>query len=791
MTAAPYQTGNVPISNLPALPGIALSSFDELAIVDVDAVETKKITAEAFLQGALDLLPPGSIDGNLISYTETPVVDPNSIADGTITAAKLADNSSGIYASSLPATGDFVGQACILPNGKVYFWTGTEWLAASAVGDDSKVTASDLADNSSGVWTENGSAPESDGNFIGQIAVSTGGEAFMWNGSDWYALKAEVADGSITGSKMADNSTAVFYTEGNSNIQGEYVGQLAIDDAEGRAYAWTGTEWISLTSADAYTGTTGDVVDITIDAATREISASLQDTTDANQFLAGPIGAGGTVGYRAIASEDLPLALDGSPGVITPGPSLSVTDGVLDLVVQGAAQELEYHLVSYNEYGIITASAALADAVIIPPATESELGGIIVGDGLSVDADGVLSVDFDSNVTIPIATDTTLGGVIIGGGIAVSESGVISLDSSATAGTYTKVTINSYGLVTAGDSITEDDLPGFDADKIVSGEIDGLRIGDYTIQRRHLADYSVTFIQETAPTLNVGAIGGFWLKESTGALSVFNGNRWVSTSGSGGGTGGGATDPTVGLRYGGVVDGATGLITTVTTEGSNAGFTPTSALAGLVTEDNVGVYFVVNPAGDQIQVISGQATNVGDWVLASSIDAGWTWVDRSGGGGGGGGFDPTTIELNQLADVQADAPVDGDCLIYNQVDGVYQTRKINLSEIGEVVLNSPTDNQVLKYSGGNWINADAPSGGETISSDAPSDGNQYARQNEGWTVIAQPEAPPAGSTTPIVSETPPDSPTVGAIWVRPSSLRQYVYMTDDGGSSQWASIMCC
>ena len=790
MTAAPYQTGNVPISNLPALPGNALSSFDELAIVDVDAQETKKIAAEAFLQGALALLPPGSIDGNLITYTETPVVDPNSIADGSITAAKLADNSSGIYSSVLPGGGDFVGQACILASGKVYFWTGTEWLAANSAADDTKITGDELADNSSGVWTENGDAPDSNGNFIGQIAVTTEGEAYMWNGTEWYALKAEVADGSITGEKMADNSTAVFYTEGNSDIQGEFVGQLAIDDAEGRAYAWTGTEWISLTSADAYTGGTGDVVDIAIDAETREITASLQDTTDANQFLAGPIEAGGTVGYREIDSSDLPLAEPGSPGVVAPGPTLEITNGVLDLVVQGSAQEFEYHLVSYNEYGIITASAALSDAIVIPPATESELGGIIVGDGLSVTPDGILSVDFDDNVTIPIASDTVLGGVLIGGGIAVNESGVISIDNSTTSGTYTKVTIDAFGLVTEGDFLLADDIPGLDADKIVSGEIDSLRFGPATIFRQHLADYAITFIQETAPTLNVGSIGGLWLKESTGALSVFNGNRWVSVSGSGGGSGGGGTtDPTVGLRYGGVIDATTGLLTILTTEGLGAGFTAGQAPGNLVTEDNEGVYFVINPAGDQIAELPGQATSVGDWMLAASIDAGWTWVDRSGGGGGG--LDPSTITLNELADVDADAPLDGDCLIYNGISQIYQTRKINLDEIGEVAINAPSDNQVLKYSGGSWINADAPSGWGTIISDAPSDGKQYARQNEGWTEIVQPETPPAGSTIPIVSETPPASPTVGNIWVRPSNLRQYVYMTDDGGSSQWASLMCC
>lgn len=788
MTTAPYQAGAVPISNLPALPGIALSSFDELAIVDVDAQETKKIAAEAFLQGALALLPPGSIDGNLITYPETPVVDPNSIADGSITAAKLADNSSGIYASQLPSIGNFVGQACILSNGQVYFWTGSEWLAASSAGNDAKITADDLADNSSGIWTNGASDPSSDGNFIGQIAVSTDGKAYMWNGTEWFALTAEVADASVTGEKLADNSSAVFYTEGESNIQGEFIGQLAIDDAQGQAYAWTGTEWISLTSADSYTGVDGSPVNVNIDATTREISASLDDTTGANQFLAGPTSAGGAVNYRAIESSDLPLSDFGRPGAVTPGPTLDIRNGQLDLPVSIAAQEFEYHLVTYNQYGIVTSSAALSDAFFFPPATTTDLGGIIVGDGLSVDVDGVLSVD-STGVELPPASDTTPGVILVGGGLTISGGGVLSIDNDVTAGTYTKVSINNYGLVTGGAFLTSVDIPDLDASKITTGEINPLRLADGSISRRHFADYAITFIQETAPTLNVGSIGGLWLKESSGALSIFNGNRWVSVAGSGGSGGGNTEPPPAGLRYGGIVDGTTGLITAITTEGAEAGFSATTELAGLVTADNVGVYFVVNPAGDQISAISGQATSVGDWVLAASTATGWSWVDRSGGGGGG--LDPSTIELNELSDVQADTPVDGDCLIYNQSDGVYQTRKINLTEIGEVVLNTPTDNQVLTYSGGNWINAAAPSGGGSIASDAPSDGKQYARQNEGWTEIAQPEGPPAGSSIPIVSETPPASPTVGDIWVRPSNLRQYVYMTDSGGSSQWASLMCC
>ena len=777
------------ITDYPPLPGYAVSPFDEIPIYDVSASETKKMYAEAFILGVLDQLPPGSIDGNLIFNSQVPQVGSGDIADGSITAAKLADNSSIVFSSTLPISGEFVGQGCMLSNGSFYVWSSTgSWVSSQA--GDLLVTADNLGNNSSGVWLNEVGTPDAEGSFTGQIAVDSNGVGYMWTGSEWIALSAEVADGSVTGAKLADNSSAVFYTEGTDNIQGEFIGQLAIDDAEGNAYAWTGTEWISLTSADSYTGTTGDVVNIEIDNNTREISAVLADTTDASQFLAGPTDAAGAASYRAIVSEDLPLGDGAVPGVVASGTLIQVSNGIVDLPASIESNEEEYHLVAYNEYGIITASAALTEAVVIPPATETDLGGVIVGEGLAITGEGVLSVDFDANTNLPIANDTDLGGVIIGGGIAITSEGVISINNTfPTPGTYSKLTVDSYGLCTAGDVLLSDDIPDLDASKITTGSLDPNRIADGSIARRHLGDYSITFIQETAPTLNVGAIGLFWLKESNGALYVYNGNRWVSVAGgsTSGGGGGGTPAPPAGQRYGGIVDGSTGLISAVTTEGLEAGFSAASALEGIVTDDNVGLYFIVNPAGDQIAVVSGQATSVGDWILATSPEVGWTWVDRSGTGSGG--VDPSTITLADLADVQADTPVDGDCLIYNQTDGVYQTRHIDINELGDVAVNTPEDNQVLTYTSGSWVNAAAPSGG-AISTDAPSDGKQYARQNEGWSEIVIPGLPTDGQI-PTVSETPPASPTAGMIWVRPSTLRQYVYMTDEGGSSQWASVMCC
>ena len=64
---------------------------------------------------------------------------------------------------------------------------------------------------------------------------------------------------------------------------------------------------------------------------------------------------------------------------------------------------------------------------MLPPATTTELGGIIVGDGLRVSDKGVLSCDAQE-YTLPPATTTKLGGIIVGNGLGISDKGVLSAD---------------------------------------------------------------------------------------------------------------------------------------------------------------------------------------------------------------------------------------------------------------------------------------------------------------------------------------------------------------------------
>lgn len=89
-------------------------------------------------------------------------------------------------------------------------------------------------------------------------------------------------------------------------------------------------------------------------------------------------------------------------------------------------------------------------------ATTKALGGIIVGDRLSIDSDGKLSATY--TYTLPTASASVLGGVKVGTTLAIS-SGVLNLKAVGTAGTYFKTTTDAYGRVTAGSNPTT--LAGF------------------------------------------------------------------------------------------------------------------------------------------------------------------------------------------------------------------------------------------------------------------------------------------------------------------------------------------
>lgn len=174
-------------------------------------------------------------------------------------------------------------------------------------------------------------------------------------------------------------------------------------------------------------------------------------------------------------------------------------------------------------------------------ATTATLGGIKVGDRLSIDADGVLDATY--TYTLPTASSSVLGGVKVGTTLAIS-SGVLNLKSVVTAGTYTKVTVDAYGRVTSGASLAASDIPSLSISKI-TGLQDAL---DSKLTKTDFASYFATemakwFVRDVSgkaiyPAAYNGDEIGFYAKSFISAMGL-NPNA-------GGGGGGGLIESVYG-----------------------------------------------------------------------------------------------------------------------------------------------------------------------------------------------------------------------------------------------------
>jgi hypothetical protein len=494
------------ISELPALAGPQLQANDPLALADLSASETKKITAKDFVQAAVQLIDDSSIPGTKVASNLPPdSVGTTELKDGAVTAQKLADQSSAVVQSGLPSTGAF----------------------------------------------------------IGQLAVNTSdNRAYVWNGSFWDDFKGAGSINSLT------------YDNG--------VGPLAIDGV-----------------------VTGDNV---------ELSVRPEDSTIAAQFLAGPTGSGGTVDYRSIVGTDLPTASSTTKGaVVVNGFGLKVDGDRLE-IDNAVPATTGYGIVSYNGQGLITAGRSIT-------------GG-----------------------DLPLAATSSPGAIALGTQFTLSAGGALLHSNDITPGTATKVSYDANGHITQGLQLDATDIPNLDASKITSGSFGTSLIADGAITGLKLADYATAYIQDAQPATTGNTIGQLWLNPLAQQIRMWDGNVWVPI-------GVGALSEQ-NLRFCGLFDATTGIITVLTSFGQNAGFTIGDVIPTM-SEQLTGVYFVCETAGNGTGVLPGVTFDVGDWILGISVAVGWERIDTLSGGGGG------ASTLGDLTDVSLTTLGSGQHLTYN------------------------------------------------------------------------------------------------------------------------------
>ena len=396
----------------------------------------------------------------------------------------------------------------------------------------------------------------------------------------------QLADEAVTAGKLADESTVDLVT--TLPASGAFVGQIALDTDDDKAYIWDGSQWVSFKAAgsiNSVVGSSAGVVNISVSTSGDEvtISTTLDNTSAAAQFLAGPTSAAGAVAYRTIAGGDLPTATTSAKGgVIVNGNGLTLSGDTLAIDNTVVAEATDYHVVQYDANGLVTAGRTIIGADV-PAATAGSVGVILPGSGVEVDGSGTLN---HSNTVI--------------------------------AATGTKVTYDTEGHITGSEALIASDIPDLDAAKIVSGTFDATRLANDAVTGEILADRSTAQFGDIQPTADY--VGQLYFNSLTRDIYIWDSNVWQP----------------IGISIGEIVfagtfdasaGGGTGLVASVTSDGSAIGLTVGDPLPA-AAEVNNRYYLVVSEGGT---ITSGNAPNVllspPDIILSNG--SAWTEIDVS------------------------------------------------------------------------------------------------------------------------------------------------------------------
>jgi hypothetical protein len=408
--------------------------------------------------------------------------------------------------------------------------------------------------------------------------------------ADSAVTAAKIGADQVTAAKIADNTIVNLVS--TLPTSGDYTGQLALDTDDNSLYVYSGSAWLNTKapgSVNAFTDTTSGIINIStaVSSGTATVTASIDNTASAAQFLAGPVGSAGTVGYRTIDGGDLPTATTTSKGgVIVNGGGLTLSTDTIQIDNSVTASSTK-HLVTYDANGLITGGSVIASSDL-PVATSSAKGAVIASDGLAVDA-----------------------------------SGNLSIDNTVTAGTYTKVTVTSKGVVSSGDTLAAADIPDHSAAKLTSGTIGSSLIANDSVTADKLANESTVKFGGALGSDNVtifpaGDFKGqlFW-DETSLDLYVYTGSAFIPI-----------TVLSGNLVNAGTYNANTNLVSSITTAGSSAGFAVGSALPAPVGA-NLNHYVVVDTSGTGTGAAPSVALAPPDMLLSQGVGTEYSLIDVS------------------------------------------------------------------------------------------------------------------------------------------------------------------
>ena len=223
---------------------------------------------------------------------------------------------------------------------------------------------------------------------------------------------------------------------------------------------------------------------------------------------------------------------------------------------------------------------------------------------------------------LPIATSGANGAVQPGTGLSVTGLGVLNHTNTVSAGTFTKVVVDSQGHVSNGTVLSAADIPSLDASKITTGTFNGSFLAENSVGANQLADNGIAQVSETQPVPEFA--GQWWINPSDRAAYIWVGTVSPSVNGYWLNLGFGAATQ-YNLRFGGTYNATTNLVVSLNQYGVEAGLTVGQALSA-PSQLNAAVYLICTTGGTGTTPAPAVALSTGDWVLSQGTGSAWTKV---------------------------------------------------------------------------------------------------------------------------------------------------------------------
>jgi hypothetical protein len=668
------------ITQLTKLAQADVAANDVLAIVDVGSSVTKKIEARDLFQAGANLANAGSIDLAKLNQNSTTKLSSAALTDGAITAPKLASNSSIAYDSVPPTLNNFVGRGYINnSDNNLQVWDGSSFiqvvaptagigdlqvttgklaanavttakvdaagLAAAALATDSVITAKiqDLAVTTGklaalSVTTAKIAADAVTADELASNAVVTASivdanvtEAKLSTGS---VTETKIGTAAVTVTKVADGSlTYAKLNLADGSVPGAKIASASVTSSQMAANSVTTNALVDLSVTTAKIAdssvTTAKVADgaITtakIDAAGLAAAAIATDAITTGKVLDGAITA------AKLADDSATIVQAGTPvgsGAFEGQQWFDTNTGV-QYVWDSTAwiRQAAINVINFTDSTPVAFSVAYPNthtATVTTTLDTQVANRAFLGPTAGADAAPTFRAIVPAD--LPDATASTKGIIQPGTGLVVN-GGILNHSNSVTAGTYTKLTVDSQGHTSAGALLDAADIPNIDAAKITSGELPTARLADNAVTIDKLSDYSTASLGETFPTPSF--IGQIHLNPLDKSFFMWDGNVFVPIGISAGQ-----------IIFAGTFDASTpagtGKIASLTPEGVAAGFTLNGAVPASAPGNNKH-YFVVSEGGT---ITTGNAPNVAlappDLILSvyNTSSPGWVEIDVSAGAG--------------------------------------------------------------------------------------------------------------------------------------------------------------